>query len=88
MVGLCSLRNGMPSTQFNPNFKTWNVMGKSKSAVNCTDTVMVPQVASYDPSAKRTDTTGASSTGTASYAANSTDMKLCDAPLSKSISTL
>ena len=88
MVGLCSLKNGMPSTQFNPNFKTWNVIDKSKSAVNCTDTVMVPHVLSYDPSAKRTETTGATSTGTASYEANSTDMKLWDAPLSKSISTL
>ena len=88
MVGLCSLRNGMPSTQFNPNFKTWNVIGKSKSAVNCTDTVMVPQVLSYHPSTKCTETTGATSTGTASYKANSTDMKLWDAPLSNSISTL
>ena len=78
----------MPSTQFNPNFKTWNLTDKIKSAVNCTDTVMVPQVLSYDPSAKRTETTGATSTGTASNEANSTDIKLCDAPLSKSISTL
>ena len=78
----------MPSTQFNPNFKTWNVIGKSKSAVNCTDTVMVPHVLIYDPSAKRTETTGATSTGTASNEANSTDIKLWDAPLSNSISTL